>query len=59
LSKKLARKAYFGIREYQEQIKALEKADLGWAWKNGVFYSAGFIMDAMINDQEISPNDML
>ena len=54
----LVRKAYVGLKEYEDQIKSLEKGELGWVWKNGAAYSCSFIFDQMVNNQDISPSDL-
>lgn len=59
LAKKLARKGVLSIIEYEAQMKALEKAELGWMWLTVASSSCGPILSAMVNGEEISPSDLL
>ena len=59
LVKTVAKKAVMGIREYEAQIQALEKAQLGHTWASGAVYSCGFLLESMVQGMEISPSDLL
>lgn len=59
VAKTAAKKGLMRWNEYEEQIKDLKNADIGW--RTGMNMGAGVavIFQAMTYDQEISPSDLL